>query len=378
MGYAESTGLRARMIDWAAVILTVATLGTLAARLVLAPMRPTTVALTLLFGLGFVLVPAVARWSSVERAGALLVGMLLALLTAVGYVAGGLNAPVLALLPVIGAVAVPVLGIRRGLVATALVAGVLAAFAYLEVSGHRFPQELAPEDFRRARALMLLTSVLVVAVIVVAYERYNQGLRTELRGQAAQDPLTGLANRRHSNAVLRYEWGRCARARSAVSVILFDVDHFKLYNDGYGHQAGDECLRSVADISRGTFRRASDLVARYGGEEFLAILPEASHEAALRVAEDLRAALERRGIVHESAPAGRVTVSVGVATAAQPSTMSSDALLQHADVALYNAKRAGRNRVEGWHQASDGAGGPTLDGRGDEPTPPAGSPASGT
>ena len=159
------------------------------------------------------------------------------------------------------------------------------------------------------------------------------------------DGLTGLANRRHFDDVLRSEHARSMRAGQPLSLIMLDVDYFKRYNDRYGHQAGDACLIRVAQTLAGRMRRASDLTARYGGEEFSIVLPDTDAQEARHIGEALRSAIEQLGIVHASADAGQVTISVGIAVQPAPCALDPDALLRLADAALYGAKDAGRNCV---------------------------------
>lgn len=157
------------------------------------------------------------------------------------------------------------------------------------------------------------------------------------------DPLTGLANRRRFDAVLATECARAARSGQPVALLMLDVDHFKNFNDQYGHQAGDGCLRHVAAALRACARRAGDLPARYGGEEFALIAAGTDAAAALALSEKIRRQIEAMGIAHNDAPAGVVTISIGVASGRG----SPDELLRDADRALYRAKQAGRNRVAG-------------------------------
>jgi diguanylate cyclase (GGDEF)-like protein len=135
------------------------------------------------------------------------------------------------------------------------------------------------------------------------------------------------------------------RAGQPLSLIMLDVDYFKRYNDRYGHQAGDACLIRVAQALAGSMRRASDLTARYGGEEFSIVLPDTDAQEARHIGEALRSAIEKLGIVHASADAGQVTISVGIAVQPAPCALDPDALLRLADAALYGAKDAGRNCV---------------------------------
>lgn len=165
------------------------------------------------------------------------------------------------------------------------------------------------------------------------------------------DALTGVANRRSFDDTLELECRRCRRATHKItgpenlSLLMIDVDHFKLYNDLYGHPRGDRVLARVASAMKAALRRPSDFIARYGGEEFAVILPDTSPQGALMVAERLREAVQELGIQHEKCSTGPyVTISVGAATSAVPEGLS---LLLAADGALYEAKHAGRNRAHG-------------------------------
>jgi diguanylate cyclase (GGDEF)-like protein len=161
-----------------------------------------------------------------------------------------------------------------------------------------------------------------------------------------KDELTGLANRRHLETVLESEWRRCVRTRQRLSLVLLDVDHFKDYNDEYGHLAGDRCLQLVAGTLAERCQRAGDLVARFGGEEFLVVLPGTDRDGASVMAEKLREAVEELAIPHAaSSRAPYVTISAGVASVKPSAEVTSAVLLAEADAALYVAKRQGRNRV---------------------------------
>jgi diguanylate cyclase (GGDEF)-like protein/PAS domain S-box-containing protein len=179
-------------------------------------------------------------------------------------------------------------------------------------------------------------------------------LKKELEFQLAQlartDALTGLANRRAFDETLTREWARASRLNNCVSLLVVDVDHFKKFNDHFGHQVGDDCLREVACSLRAAVKRPTDLVARYGGEEFALILPDTDQAGALDVAKRILAEIAAVGLPHpKSGTSDRVTVSIGVATAiaTRGGTMRMpEGLLQAADSALYKAKASGRNRVE--------------------------------
>jgi diguanylate cyclase (GGDEF)-like protein len=168
-----------------------------------------------------------------------------------------------------------------------------------------------------------------------------------LRSMAFNDGLTGVANRRWFDERLQVEWLRCRRNKLPLSLILLDLDHFKAYNDHYGHQAGDDCLRAVAAAMKSRLGRPADLLARYGGEEFVCLLPETPTDGARAKAEDLGRAVLDLALAHADSPtAPVVTISRGVATASPALDGSPNDLLQRADAQLYAAKRAGRNRTE--------------------------------
>ena len=180
-------------------------------------------------------------------------------------------------------------------------------------------------------------------------EEQAAALNAELSYFARNDALTGLANRRRFDEILDIEWRRAERENAPVSLLLLDVDRFKLFNDRYGHQGGDACLRAIATAVRGVALRADDLTARYGGEEIAVLLPGLDAASAAIVAERVRQAVEALTIPHDnnSQCGGVVTVSVGCATAEPATDHRSDAggLIATADACLYEAKRTGRNRV---------------------------------
>jgi diguanylate cyclase (GGDEF)-like protein/PAS domain S-box-containing protein len=181
-------------------------------------------------------------------------------------------------------------------------------------------------------------------------ERKHAEQRLEAAYQAVErlatvDPLTGLANRRRFDDCLAAEWRRGLRERRPLSIVLIDVDLFKLYNDTYGHVRGDACLKQIAESAMEVVTRPADLVSRFGGEEFAIILPDTDPAGAISVANQVCAALQRRNLSHEASPYGLVTISAGCATLLpKPGALATD-LIEHADSAMYEAKRTGRNRV---------------------------------
>ena len=181
-------------------------------------------------------------------------------------------------------------------------------------------------------------------------ERKAAELRLQQANAALQrlslvDAVTDVANRRQFDRALADEWARATRTGSSIALVLVDVDHFKPYNDRYGHPAGDECLKRIAAVLGRTLQRAGDLVARYGGEEFAAVLPLTDLDAATAVAERMRKGVEGLAMPHGAVPLGVVTISAGVAATRPEIGADPLDLLARADAALYEAKAAGRNGV---------------------------------
>jgi diguanylate cyclase (GGDEF)-like protein len=189
---------------------------------------------------------------------------------------------------------------------------------------------------RRARQLESL-----VKTKTLELQESNQ----KLQKLSSTDGLTELANRRCFDESLEREWSHACRAGAPLTLGILDVDNFKLYNDHYGHQAGDACLREVALVLKTGLKRSTDLAARYGGEEFVFIAPLTPVEQAMEIAEKIRAELQALALPHELSAFGCVTVSIGVAVMLPTVEYSSEILLQRADKALYRAKTTGRNCV---------------------------------
>lgn len=170
-----------------------------------------------------------------------------------------------------------------------------------------------------------------------------QEANVRLQEQSVRDGLTGIPNRRRFEEQFDYLWGRAAGEGAPITLILSDIDFFKKLNDALGHQEGDRCLQTVARRMHDLIEGEDDLVARYGGEEFVILLWNADEETADEVAELLRTSVRELGIPHPQHPAGRVTISLGVACATPGLTSSAEDFLHHADSLLYEAKSAGRD-----------------------------------
>ena len=170
----------------------------------------------------------------------------------------------------------------------------------------------------------------------------------ELQRLSSQDGLTGIPNRRRFDEFLDEEWRRATREKDGteISLIMIDIDYFKIYNDSYGHQAGDDCLKKVAWALNESVHRATDLIARYGGEEFVCVLVNTPLEGAMVIAENMRKAVENADLPHNhSEVSDTVTISLGVSVLTPTKDNSSESLIKAADDALYKAKETGRNQV---------------------------------
>lgn len=199
----------------------------------------------------------------------------------------------------------------------------------------------------RIRHLAVTDRGKIVGMLSVTdFFSYYSKVEEKLKELSIRDGLTGIFNRRHFDEVIDKEWKRATRDKIPLSLIMLDIDSFKIYNDTYGHQAGDECLKKVAGAIAGTLKRPADMVARYGGEEFALVLPHIDKEGASRLAEIIRANIEALKIEHRRSTASPyATASLGVSSAIPVPDSSYESLIANADKALYLAKKGGRNQV---------------------------------
>jgi diguanylate cyclase (GGDEF)-like protein len=171
--------------------------------------------------------------------------------------------------------------------------------------------------------------------------------RDLLENLSALDGLTNIPNRRRFDEIYVHEWNRALRNKAPLSLLFIDIDHFKNFNDAYGHLAGDDCLKAVARALQASLGRTADFLARFGGEEFIILLPDTGQNGCRHLAESIRAAVEQLGIEHRASPiADHITVSIGAVTCLDVTRCDSALLLDHADRLLYQAKNEGRNRIK--------------------------------
>lgn len=207
-----------------------------------------------------------------------------------------------------------------------------------------------PEDETRALEAGAVDFISKPFNVAVVRARVRTQLTVKRQADAMReltltDALTGVANRRSFNDAIESEWRRCMRAGTSLSVILMDIDHFKLYNDAYGHQAGDACLQQVSAAMKRCALRPSDLLARYGGEEFVLLLPQEVQEGAQKVAQRILDEVAALRIEHRaSSVSHHVSVSMGSASMKPGPESSPELLIRSADTLLYQAKASGRNR----------------------------------
>ncbi len=208
---------------------------------------------------------------------------------------------------------------------------------------------MAGEMYKREREKLIMDLEAALAA--------KSSLIKKLEYISITDALTGVSNRKHFDDFLSIEWKRAIRNSTHLSLIMFDIDYFKSYNDRYGHVAGDTCLARIARELKNNVRRPADLIARYGGEEFAMVLPETNGKAS-GIAEKCIRSVEALGIIHEDSTVSRhVTISAGVSSMVPARGSRHSMIIEAADLALYKAKHNGRNRVVLYNGESESGAG---------------------
>jgi diguanylate cyclase (GGDEF)-like protein len=224
----------------------------------------------------------------------------------------------------------------------------------ISMTNRRLVGEIAERVRTEARLERLLDALRQqksdLEILVATVSEHSDGIDadwlrrySQAETSALTDDLTGIANRRGLNLALDRSWRHCLRAQTPLALCMIDVDHYKAYNDSFGHQAGDRCLAKLGQMLRRACRRPDDVAARYGGEEFVLVLPDTDIEGAVEVIETIRSELVSRPLAHPASPRGRLTVSIGAVAQIPATGMDGAALLAEADRRLYAAKHDGRD-----------------------------------
>jgi diguanylate cyclase (GGDEF)-like protein len=275
------------------------------------------------------------RWRMARLPGAarlfVLVTMLLVLFSQYAGSDSLDNKPWILLVPII---AIPLLGAAEGVL---WVAGSLLGLGIVYA--------LLSDSYAIHALIIQLAAVATTAYVVARFTLFNESNIDRISQMSHVDPLTGSYNRRSFDANFQKEYQRAKRNKASLTVMMIDIDHFKEYNDRYGHQEGDQVLIKVAAVLDDTVRRASDLVYRYGGEEFCVLMSAVDKVTAVALAEQMRKRVHELCIPHETVLPGYLTISVGLCHSYELDSTSPEAMLHAADDAMYQAKQRGRNRV---------------------------------
>jgi len=216
-----------------------------------------------------------------------------------------------------------------------------------EDASYRMGIEAGGDDYliKPVSFTIIHAKIRAMARIVEMRDQLNK-LNSELEALSQLDSLTNIYNRRTFNERAMQLWAQAKRNQQPISALMIDLDHFKLYNDHYGHPAGDSCLKKVTLAIKSCLQRSCDLFGRYGGEEFIVLLPDTDSEGAYRVAQTINAAIAAQGIRHDTSPTHNlVSASIGGASCTKTNGHNLEELIKHADNALYKSKRSGRNRA---------------------------------
>ena len=262
------------------------------------------------------------------------------------YLSEGLTAPIAVLVPFVSVISFLILKDNEPwVISFAAVVGVLILLHFHQI-GHQMPENALDVAGRQTMMAVWLIMVTIITSMSLHYfKQQNKVLEKQLYENSITDHLTGLYNRRYFDQYIFQEHSRSQRTKTWLSVILIDIDHFKLYNDNYGHQAGDDCIKDISRVLQDHFKRSVDMICRYGGEEFLVVLPETHIDKAYGLAEDYRKAIKELNILHGHSPHKIITVSIGVNSVNGHENQSHDELINGADQAMYISKNKGRNQT---------------------------------
>ncbi|HEX3727287.1 MAG TPA: diguanylate cyclase [Pirellulales bacterium] len=273
--------------------------------------------------------------------------------TALSVVNSGLAAPSTMWYASVPVMSMLLLDTRSGIIWTSVTIACLIGFVLASQYGLHCPTEVSGSGLRFLQFSGVVGLVSCVCMLVCVLKKVEESAQIALHEanrllelQAATDGLTGISNRRGFDKVFEEEWIRHKRSRLPISLALIDTDLFKQYNDAYGHLAGDDCLRLVANVIQASIFRAGDFVARFGGEEFAIIMPGTDEQGAAALAERIRVRIKQLGLPHpKSSVSEYLTISIGLTTIIPSEYDSHLEFLREADIALYRAKANGRDQI---------------------------------
>ena len=292
------------------------------------------------------------RNGSMDIAARVLICLTLLGLAIGGYNTGGFDAALVILSPIIPILTMLLIGSRAAIISLGLVCFILSALFVLGLNG-LIPNNINNYDVVLfARFLVLISLCFISTWVVWRFSTISKALLVKLDKQSNTDFLTRVLNRRAIESTLEKEVGRARRSKTWLSIIMADVDFFKLYNDSNGHQMGDQCLVDIASVITSCCERTTDVVGRFGGEEFVLILPDTDSEGARQVAESIRNKVLEKKIAYGPENQDFVSLTFGVVSALGADIENNDQLIKHADAALYRGKDEGRNCVVS-HTLSD-------------------------
>jgi diguanylate cyclase (GGDEF)-like protein len=285
------------------------------------------------------------RGGAVEVSAWILVGLMWVALLFGALNTYGFDGPVVFLAPLVPIISVILVNLRAAIASTVVVTVILVVLWVLGVRGIIPANPHSREMYTFARFITSLFMCVAAVWVVWRFSDATGKLLKEIAWQSKTDYLTGILNRRGVEYILNREVAAARRRKAWVSVIMIDVDHFKIFNDLNGHQAGDECLVFICKKIQKCLNRETDVLGRFGGEEFIVILPEVDLAGASLVAEKIRFAVESAMKPYGGKEPGFLTLTLGIASGHGRDIVSAEQLIKLADQKLYEGKREGRNRV---------------------------------
>ena len=258
---------------------------------------------------------------------------------------GGFEGPMVALAPFLPVLVILLVNAKAGWIGTAATLSLLSVVALLQSFGFTQPLPISDAGLVLLQYLLVAFATIVVAWVVADFADKSSTFSTAILLHSQTDFVTGVANRRRINDSLKQETERAGRAESHLSVILIDIDFFKRFNDTNGHQAGDQCLATVAEVLKVAAKRSIDVIGRYGGDEFIMLLPSTDASAAAVIAEQVRSEMLSRSLYYDNEGKDKVSLTLGIASLRGRAIKSPEHLIKLADDALLHGKAHGRNTI---------------------------------